>query len=83
LPEGGVIHIRGKTSANEISITIDNPLPAGKSADHHKGNQMAQDNIRQRLSALYGDKGQMLTQAENNRYITKIIVPYPYENTDR
>jgi hypothetical protein len=44
---------------------------------------MAQDNIRQRLSALYGDKGQMLTQAENNRYITKIIVPYPYENTDR
>jgi len=83
LPEGGVIHIRGQTSANEISITIDNPLPAGKSADHHKGNQMAQDNIRQRLSALYGDKGQMLTQAENNRYITKIIVPYPYENTDR
>ena len=83
LPEGGVIHIRGQSSAGEISITIDNPLPAGKSADLHKGNQMAQDNIRQRLSALYGDKGQLLTQAENNRYITKIIVPYPYENTDR
>ncbi len=83
LPEGGVIHIRGQSHANEISITIDNPLPAGENADHHKGNQMAQNNIRQRLAAHYGDKGQLLTQVEDHRYITKIILPYPYENTDR
>lgn len=82
-PEGGVIHIRGKLHANEITITIDNPLPLGKSAAHHQGNQMAQDNIRQRLSAHYGDKGQLLTQVEDHRYITKIIFPYPYENTNR
>lgn len=83
LPEGGVIHIRGQSSENEIIITIDNPLPPGENTDQHKGNQMAQDNIRQRLSAHYGDKGQLLTQAENYRYITIIILPYPYENTDR
>lgn len=83
LPEGGVIHIRGQSSDNEIIITIDNPLPPRENADQHKGNQMALDNIRQRLSAHYGDKGQLLTQAENHRYITKIILPYPYENTDR
>ena len=83
LPEGGVIHIRGQSSAHEITITIDNPLPAGINADHHKGNQMALDNIRQRLSAYYGDKGQLLTEIDNHRYITRIIVPYLYEDTDR
>ena len=82
-PEGGVIHIRGQSSENEIIITIDNPLPLGETANHHQGNQMAQDNIRQRLSAHYGDKGQLLTQVEDHRYITKIILPYPYEDTDR
>ena len=82
LPEGGVIYIRGHTTPNEITITIDNPLPPGKNLDH-KGNQMAQENIRQRLSVYFGSKGQLLTQTDNQRYITKIIVPYPYENTDR
>jgi len=83
LPEGGIIHIRGQLSSNEIAITIDNPLPPGEGIDNHEGNQMAQDNIRQRLSAYYGGKGQLLTRTENQRYFTKIIVPYPYENTDR
>ncbi len=82
LPEGGVIYIRGHTTPNEITITIDNPLPPGENLDH-KGNQMAQENIRQRLSVYFGSKGQLLTQTDNQRYITKIIVPYPYENTDR
>jgi two-component system, LytTR family, sensor histidine kinase AlgZ len=83
LPEGGVIHIHGQLSANKITITIDNPLPPGKNIENHEGNQMAQDNIRQRLIAYFGDKGQLLTQTKNQRYFTKIIVPYPYENTDR
>ena len=44
---------------------------------------MAQDNIRQRLSAFYGDKADLISESDNQRYITKVIVPYPYENTDR
>lgn len=83
LSEGGVIHIRGLSSANELSITIDNPLPTEGSANHHQGNQMAQDNIRQRLFAHYGNKGQLLVQIDNHRYLTKIILPYSYENTNR
>jgi two-component system sensor histidine kinase AlgZ len=83
LPEGGVIHIRGQVSPNQITITIDNPLPPSEAVDHHHGNQMAQDNIRQRLSAYYGDKAVLITESDNQRYITKVTVPYPYENTDR
>jgi two-component system sensor histidine kinase AlgZ len=83
LPEGGVIHIHGQATENQITITIINPLPSDETADQHKGNQMAQDNLRQRLSACYGDKGILITEADNLRYITKVIVPYPYENTNR
>ena len=83
LPEGGVIHIRGQVAPNQITITIDNPLPPSETVDHHQGNKMAQDNIRQRLSAFYGDKADLITESDNQRYITKVIVPYPYENTDR
>ncbi len=83
LPEGGVIHIRGHKTPKEITITIDNPLPPGRNLDHHKGNQMAQENIRQRLSAYYGSKGRLITHHDNQSYVIKIVVPYPYENTDR
>lgn len=83
LPKGGVIHIRGQKTSKEITITIDNPLPPGENPDQHDGNQMAQDNIRQRLSAYYGNKGRLITYSDNQRYLTKIVVPYPYENTDR
>jgi two-component system, LytTR family, sensor histidine kinase AlgZ len=83
LPKGGVIHIRGQIAPNQITITIDNPLPPSETVDHHHGNQMAQDNIRQRLSAYYGDKAVLITESDNQRYITKVIVPYPYENTNR
>lgn len=83
LQEGGVICIRGQVAPNQITITIDNPLPPSETVDHHQGNQMAQDNIRQRLSAYYGDKAALITEIDNQRYITKVIVPCPYENTDR
>ena len=83
LPKGGVIHIHGQKTSNEITITIDNPLSQGGNLEQHDGNQMAQDNIRQRLFAYYGSKGYLITHSDNQRYVTKIVVPYPYENTDR
>lgn len=83
LPEGGVIHIHGQATGKQITITIINPLPPEKTVGQRKGNQMAQENIRQRLSACYGDRGMLITESDNLRYITKIIVPYPYENTNR
>ena len=83
LPEGGVIYIRGHRTSKEITITIDNPLPSDGNSDHYKGNQMAQENIRQRLSAYYGSKGRLITHYDNLRYVTKIVVPYPHENTGR
>ncbi len=83
LADGGVIHIHGSRNDNEITIRIDNPLPSAEKLAQHSGNQMAQDNIRQRLSVFYGGKGHLLTHIDEQRYITEITVPYPYESPDR
>lgn len=82
LSEGGIVYIRSQTTENEITITIENPLPPRENFNCHAGNQMAQDNIQQRLSAHYGNKGRLLTHSDHQRYITEIVIPYPYENTD-
>ncbi len=81
LPDGGVIHIRGQVAPHQIVIMIDNPLPPSETADHHYGNQMAQNNIRQRLSAHYGDQAILVTKSDNQHYMTKVVVPYPHEYT--
>lgn len=83
LPKGGVIHIRGRINDHTASIRIENPIPPGEHPSQHAGNQMAQDNIRQRLFVYYGAKGRLQTHVDEQRYITEITLPYPYENTDR
>ena len=52
LPEGGTITIRTYCKDKHLSVLIANPYPA----DHERkpGNRIALDNIRDRLSALYG-----------------------------
>ena len=81
LPEGGIIHISGQQLDKEIIICIDNPLPTA--GERHQGRQIAQDNIRQRLSAYFGNRGKLIVESKDQLYLTKIVIPYPYENSDR
>lgn len=79
---GGTIRIRGEILADKIMITVANPLPAEGNIIY-QGNHMAQENIRQRLSACYEGKGTLLIEADGQQYQAKIIVPYADENIDR
>ena len=83
LPEGGTIHVSGKLDGECIVIRIDNPLPPTGNTNHRSGNQLAQDNIRQRLSACFGDVGKLETRAMQDRYYAEIIIPYHAEDTHR
>lgn len=77
LPEGGVVNISLKAQDGMFSVTISNPLPttyAEKS--NSKGNQMAVNNIRHRLEAIYGDKASLLQQEMQNEYVTVLSFPY-------
>ena len=73
---GGIIGIDGHQYDREIYISISNPLPAQQDARQHQGNRIAVENIRQRLTAIYGEQGSLTTQADADSYITTITLPY-------
>ena len=82
LPGGGKIVIQGKTSGRHIEIQITNPVP-GDSQDRHRGNQLAQANVRERLAALFNEEGLLDVAEESGRYVVCIRVPLNYEDIDR
>lgn len=82
--EGGVIHIDGHRDGKQLYLKISNPTPTKKSDS--KGNQIAQENIRARLSTLYGARGSMTISEESGLFSVELNWPYRNkiddENTD-
>jgi two-component system sensor histidine kinase AlgZ len=80
LPEGGVITIsgviEGQKDNQRINITITNPIPAYTPPKERVSNKMAQENIRMRLSALYGNKGKLLSKKVDSIYELGLQFPY-------
>lgn len=76
LPDGGTITISAEVSKDKFSIIISNPIPADDSKDTHDGNKHAQENIRQRLSALFGVESNMEIENKPSMYCVKITLPY-------
>ncbi|MGH8119711.1 MAG: sensor histidine kinase, partial [Gammaproteobacteria bacterium] len=76
LPAGGTIRIAGKTEGERIMICVDNPLPAHVNTRQRDGNQLAQDNIRQRLAACFGEAGKLVTRTSQDHYFAEITFPF-------
>jgi two-component system, LytTR family, sensor histidine kinase AlgZ len=84
LPEGGTIVINGEFTDATLNISFTNPIPSVDIEDTHKGNKHAQENIRQRLSTVFGEASTLIIESKNNQYSVKLILPYKrYENLDR
>jgi len=73
-PKGGTILIQGHITETGTVISIENPLQQ-KPGQAHAGNQLAQENVRQRL-ASYFQKDKLL-QVEQNDNIYKVTVTIP------
>jgi len=87
LTDGGTIIIKGLLTKNnllhkEIEIEISNPV-ASNHTQH--GNQMALDNIRQRLQNFYNNKATLGTQQTDSTFTLSLTFPYitRYEDPDR
>ena len=83
MTNGGTIGIDGHVYDNEIYISVSNPIPNENDAEQKAGNQIAQDNVRQRLAAVYGEKGKLTAQKGEEDYITTLIFPYEKTPSDR
>ncbi len=75
LPEGGTISVRLWFSEDNVHVEITNPLPDNDTRDHNEGNKMALNNIRSRLTALYGARADLSTTIRNGKYVTSLKYP--------
>ena len=75
-PAGGNIIIHGETRANEVVITISNPL-SQDSGDSSKraGNRLALDNIRQRMASYFKKDNLLRVDQDSNNYKVTLIIP--------
>ncbi len=85
LTDGGTIEFTGQLENKLITLTIRNPLNNNSSQQSARGNQLAQDNIRERLAALHGKQGELQIETDEHRYQVTLRFPYQneYEDPDR
>ena len=72
---GGTIKIEMWAEGETLNIMISNPLPDVQKVTRSKGNRLAQENIRQRLSTQFGDKASMQVIQEGGQYHVKVKMP--------
>ena len=75
-PDGGTITVNGIIEETSIKICIENPMFRKKGAQTKRGgNQLAQDNVRQRLSSYFDQEQLLSIEQDEHRYIVIVIIP--------
>lgn len=83
LDSGGSIKISAQVENNRLCLSVTNPLNEQNVMSRHKGNHMAQVNIKTRLALMYGDEAEFTINAEPDLYTVSIGIPVKeHENTD-
>ena len=78
-PHGGTVAITLKNNNERIFLQVSNPVTLAQNTSRkEQGNQMALENIRHRLHALYGENVMMAT--EQNEHQFTITIEYSIKN---
>lgn len=81
IAEGGKIIISALQIDNRLKLSVSNPLVSeNKSLTSKKGNQMAQDNIKQRLKLVYGNRGEFTINDTKENYTVSLLIPLDVKN---
>jgi two-component system sensor histidine kinase AlgZ len=72
--EGGEITINLYRSRDQVNMVLTNPYRL--EGDHHNGNKMALNNIRERLSLHFDAEAQVITKVTGSQYRVHIVIPY-------
>ncbi len=72
---GGEITISGRFRDGVVNLAVRNTLPQGVPAVARAGNQMAQENVRQRLDAAFGDAAGMVLGQVDGCYQVRMHFP--------
>ncbi len=83
LAGGGLIRIEAECQNGRLSLSVTNPL-AGPGSLQAPGNRLAQDNLRQRLKARYGEQAGLRITAADHEYRATMYLPgEPLGDEDR
>ncbi len=78
LPAGGTIKIQLENREQQVHMLVSNPLP-NQTRNPHAGNQIALDNIRQRLELAYGEEAGLEITQEDGQFCVELY--FPWETT--
>ena len=73
LIEGGVIRLDVARRQDRLSITIENPRDTDTPARTRRG--VGLDNVRQRLTTMFGADARIETRADEGRYRVELAIP--------
>ncbi|HTT07437.1 MAG TPA: sensor histidine kinase [Gammaproteobacteria bacterium] len=76
LAGGGAIRIEGRCKGEALTIAIENPLAGDGQPSRYEGNRLAQDNVRQRLAAVFGPAGRLVVENTPQAYRVTVFFPY-------
>jgi len=74
---GGDITISGRYRNGVVSLAVRNTLPETPPVQRRRGNRMAQQNVRERLDAAFGDAAGMVVGQVDGCYQVRIHFPVP------
>ena len=74
IPDGGKIRISAQRDGEHLKLEVSNPASEAGST-HTGGNQMAQDNIKQRLRLAYGSDARFYINATKQDYTVTLELP--------
>ncbi|MDE2195692.1 MAG: sensor histidine kinase [Gammaproteobacteria bacterium] len=72
--EGGTVQVRGDREDGMLSIEISNPLPP-QDAPRRPGNQMALDNVRERLALAWPGRATLIVNSGGGLYRVQLRFP--------
>ncbi len=75
LPEPGMVEIEGRRKGDMIYISVRNPLPINQYKSE-PGNQIAMNNIRDRLELAFGPRAGLSLAVDQTHYEVSIAFPF-------
>ncbi len=73
--DGGEITISGRLRNGLVSLAVRNTLPDGQRRSLRPGNRMAQQNVRERLDAAFGERAGMVVGEVDGCYQVRLHFP--------
>ena len=73
LPEGGTVHIAIALCGGELRASVENPV--GRDGESTRGHNLALENVRSRLDALYGAAARLQVEPAQGRFHVSLSYP--------